>query len=205
MKHILFALVLLFGVTSVVAAGDFQDAEDAFARQDYSTAVAKYTKAADAGNADAQYRLGTMYQKEREGDGVAHDDPAAVRWYRKAAEAGHAEAQNNLGWMYANGRGVPRDDQEAVRWYKKAAEAGQTLTQYYLGVRYRDGKGVPQDNVQAHRWFSIAAATTTDKKIRGRAVRGRDKLVQNMSPQQIAEAEQLASKWKPTTSTAPDR
>lgn len=204
MKHILFVLVLLYGVTGVAAADDFQDANDAFARQDYATAVAKYTKAADAGNTEAQYRLGTMYQKDTEGEGVAHDDPAAVRWYRKAAEAGHAKAQNNLGWMYANGRGVPQDDREAARWYRRAADAGQALTQYYLGVRYRDGKGVPQDNVQAHRWLSIAAATATDKKIRGRAARGRDKLAQNMSPQQIAEAEQLAREWKPTTSTGPD-
>lgn len=204
MKHILFAL-LLFGVTSVAAADDFQDAQDAYADQDFAVAVAKYTKAALAGHAEAQYRLGTMYQKDTEGEGVAHDDALAVRWYRKAAEAGHAEAQNNLGWMYATGRGVPQDDQEAVHWYRKAAEAGQTLTQYYLGVRYRDGKGVPQDNVQAHRWFSIAAAATTDKKIRGRAVRGRDKLIQKMTPHEIAEAEQLARKWKPTPSTVPDR
>jgi len=200
MKHVLFALVLLFGMTSVVTADDFQAANDAHADKDYATAIALYTKAAEAGHIGAQYHLGTLYQKEREGDGVAHDDALAVRWYRKAAEAGHAEAQGKLGWMYANGRGIPQDDQEAVRWYQKAAEAGQTLTQYYLAVRYQDGKGVPQDNVQAYRWFSIAAAHATDKRTQGRAARDRARLAQKMSPDEIAEAEQLASVWKPTPS-----
>ena len=197
--------MLLFGVPSVTTAGEFQEANDAYDRQDYATAIEKYTRAAEAGHAEAQYRLATIYQNEKEGEGVAHDNALAVRWYRKAAVGGHIEAQNRLGLMYANGRGIPQDDEEAVRWYRKAAAAGHALTQYYLALRYQNGKGVPQDHVQAHRWFSLAVAHATSEKTKKRAAKRRDAVAQTMSPQEIADAEQLAREWKPTTRTTPDR
>ena len=40
-------------------------------------------KTADLGNADAQYRLGLMYDK---GLGVPQDYAEAAKWYRKAAK-----------------------------------------------------------------------------------------------------------------------
>jgi len=46
MKHVLLALMQLFGVTGVMAAGDDQDGRDALARGDYATAFAKRMKAA---------------------------------------------------------------------------------------------------------------------------------------------------------------
>ena len=57
-------------------------------------------KAAEAGDADAQYRLGVMYY----GHGlVPLDATEAAKWYRKAAGQGHASAQYKLGLMYDNG------------------------------------------------------------------------------------------------------
>ena len=48
-------------------------------------------KAAEQGDASAQYNLGVMYYK---GAGVPKDTSAAVDWYRKAASQGLALAQN---------------------------------------------------------------------------------------------------------------
>ena len=53
-----------------------------------------YRKAAEQGDASAQYNLGVMYEN---GHGVEQDDEQAVFWYRKAAEQGYADAQYNLG------------------------------------------------------------------------------------------------------------
>ena len=53
-------------------------------------------KAAEQGQAEAQYTLGFMYAK---GEGVPQDYAEAMKWFRKAAEQGHAEAQHNLGVM----------------------------------------------------------------------------------------------------------
>ena len=49
-----------------------------------------YSKAADQGDADAQYTLGQMYA---DGRGLPKDAKQAATWYRKAAEQGHADAQ----------------------------------------------------------------------------------------------------------------
>lgn len=51
---------------------------------------------AKAGDADAQYSLGVMYEK---GQGVRQDYAEAVKWYRKAGEQGYAGAQTNLDRM----------------------------------------------------------------------------------------------------------
>ena len=52
-----------------------------------SQAVTWYRKAAEQGDADAQFNLGVMYAK---GVGVPKDASQAVTWFRKAAEQGHA-------------------------------------------------------------------------------------------------------------------
>ncbi len=117
--------------------------------------------AAEQGFADAQSKLGFMYQK---GKGVPQDYAEAMKWYRKAAKQGLRGAQYNLGVMYGNGLGVPQDYAEAVKWYRKAeegfrkaAEQGDAKAQYFLGVMYDKGQGVPQDYAEAVRWYRKAA------------------------------------------------
>ena len=82
MKHVVFAVVLLFGVTSVVAAGDFEDGKDALARKDFGTAFQKFLTAAETGHTKAQYMLGVSYAY---GKGVPQDDVQAYKWFHIAA------------------------------------------------------------------------------------------------------------------------
>ena len=49
-----------------------------------------YRKAAEQGDAKAQYNLGNCYYF---GNGVTENEQEAVKWYRKAAEQGDAKAQ----------------------------------------------------------------------------------------------------------------
>ncbi len=78
-------------------------------------------KAAEQGDASAQFNLGLMYAN---GDGVPEDDAEAVHWYRQAAEQGIISAQFTLGFMYANGDGVPEDDIQAYAWISIASAQG---------------------------------------------------------------------------------
>ena len=57
-----------------------------------------FRKAADQGDAGAQYNLGIMF---KQGSGVAQSDVQAARWYRKAADQGHVQALHKLGNMLA--------------------------------------------------------------------------------------------------------
>ena len=83
--------------------------------------VKQLQKAADQGDAEAQFKLAVCYY---EGDGIKQDKAEAVKWYRKAAEQGDAEAQYLLGYDYAIGDGVDENEAEAVKWLRRAAEQG---------------------------------------------------------------------------------
>ena len=113
-------------------------------------AVIRYRRAAEQGNAAAQFGLGIVCA---EGRGVRRDDQEAVKWYRRAAEQGYVPAQVHLGTMYSKGERVRRDDQEAVKWYRRAAEQGYAGAQNSLGVMCEIGK----DYQEAISWYRKAA------------------------------------------------
>ena len=176
-------------------ASQFSSGFAAYNSGDYATALRLWRPLAEQGDAEAQVNLGVMYSNGR---GVPQDYAAAVGWYRKAADQGYASAQYNLGLMYDNGQGVPQDYAAAAGWYRKAADQGLAQAQYNLGAMYDNGQGVPQDYAAAHKWFNLSAARATDADVRDRAVRNRDRVAALMTPAQIAEAQRLASEWRPT-------
>jgi TPR repeat protein len=193
MRHIVFALALTMTLTSAAVAGPFEDGFRAYQGGNYATALRLWRPLAEQGGASAQSNLGVMYER---GEGVPQDYAEAVKWYRLAAEQGNALAQFNLGIMYRRGQGVPQDYAEAVKWNRLAAEQGDAEAQYNLGVSYHRGEGVPQDYVQAHMWFNLAASRAPASE-RDEAIKMRNVAASNMTPQQIAEAQNLAREWKP--------
>ncbi len=170
--------------------------------QNYQEAVKWLRKAAEKGYDAAQYNLGLMYE---DGNGVEKDYVEAAKWFLKAAEQGAFPAQDSLGRCYYKGRGVPQDYIKAVKWFRKAAEQGFFPAQCDLGICYHNGYGVPQDYVEAYKWFNLSAAQGDED-----AISGRDGTVPFMTPDQIAEAQQLSREFKPrkesgsANSTLPD-
>ncbi len=118
-------------------------------------AVKFLTQAAEKGQAVAQYRLGTLYER---GQGVAADGVKAVHWYGLAAAQGNRKAMHNLAVAYASGTGGKKNMAEAARWFAKAASLGLSDSQFNLAVLYERGDGVPQSLVDAYKWYSIAAS-----------------------------------------------
>lgn len=147
------------------------------------TAVKYFKKACDEVIAYGCHMLGFAYDT---GKGVQQDYKQAVKWYRKAAEQGYDNAQYNLGIMYLNGTGIAKDNAQAVNWFRKAAEQGYLNAQYNLGIMYKDGTGVPQDPVLAHMWLNMAALQGDEK-----AAGSLETLSDNMTPQQISEAQTI--------------
>ena len=109
---------------------------------------------ANAGNAEAEFLVGTKYEL---GAQVPKDPGQAAAWYRKAADKGYPQAEHSLGILYEFGTGVPADPATAAQWYRKAAEQGFAPAQFSLGLLYVHGKGVPQDFAQALAWYGKAA------------------------------------------------
>ena len=62
---------------------------------------------------------------------------------------------------------------------------------------YGEGLGVPQDNLAAQMWLSLATARISEDARDG-VITARDAIAEEMTPEQIAEAEGLARDWRPT-------
>ena len=111
-------------------------------------------KIAEAGNAEAQSKLGVLYAS---GVGMNMDKQEAVRWYRKSADQGNPVGQWNLAFMYVRGEGVDVNFTDARELFRKSAESGFANAQYDLGMMLLQGLGGKQDQTEAERWFHKAA------------------------------------------------
>lgn len=94
---------------------NYLNASTAEATGQYEIAAKYYAKAADIGNIDAQYRLGTLYAR---GQGVQMNLADASYWYHKAALSGNSSARVELAQLYLSGYGVEQDKVKALAWYK---------------------------------------------------------------------------------------
>ncbi len=115
------------------ALADMKAAWDAYDRGDYQKAADLFRAEAEAGNADAQYMLGAIYNDGQIGP---RDYATAARWYEKAASQGVPEAQNSLGYLYDFGLGVPRDQARAEKLYETAALAGNVLARNNIAYEW---------------------------------------------------------------------
>ena len=87
-------------------------------------ALKGYRARDEAGDADAQYTMGSEY--------VITDRPQAFKWFRKSAEQGNQFAQVALAYFFEWGDQVPMDKVEAAKWYRKAAEQGNQSAKLWL-------------------------------------------------------------------------
>jgi TPR repeat protein len=171
MQRTTLGLLILFTSCTCLAGNDV-----------WETLFSEKLKEANAGNSNAQYDVGAMYQNGR---GVAANRDKAVEWYQKAAaqnnqkavsrlnliqsneerfnktlaraEKGEVESQYDLGNMYSEGIGVDADITKATAWYEKAASQEFEKAQYKLGLIYYDGSSASQDRSLAFKLFRKAA------------------------------------------------
>ena len=151
---VLAALPLLLISTISAATETSDEALSAYQQGDYDVALQGFRRAAEQGEADAQFILGSMYDR---GEGVLQDYAEAAKWWRRAAEQGHVFAQISLGELFRNGEGVLQDYAEAVKWFRRAAEQGNVDAQVSLGDMHSDGEGVSQNDAEALKWYRRAA------------------------------------------------
>ncbi|MEJ2178976.1 MAG: SEL1-like repeat protein [Gammaproteobacteria bacterium] len=143
-------------------------------------------KAAENGHADAQYFLGTIYNKQQNYDSAVHWLDVAVRnnhdealdlliemyinnklanpdkdqlltWLEKASLNGFREAQYELGKQYLVHEEIANNKKKAFAWIEKAARKGHLPAKYQLAVMYQKGAGAPQQYTKSARWFREAA------------------------------------------------
>ncbi len=125
------------------------------ARKSLVEAARWYRRAAQAGNAQAQYRLARIVHLG--GKGIRQSASTALVLYRAAARQGHPQAMLWLGWALMHGEGTRKDPEKARKWFRKAADAGERRAMTALGLMFLTGEGAPRNLKLAREWFVRAA------------------------------------------------
>jgi TPR repeat protein len=147
--------LLASGLATLALAGapeDTEQAETALRNGDLISAMSLLRRAADAGHAPAQARLGDLLD-------AAEFDAEAVALYRKAAAQNHPAGETGLARMLAVGEGVAKDPAQALALLRRAAEREHPPALDALSRAYRSGTlGLPRDPVEAQRLADRAKA-----------------------------------------------
>jgi hypothetical protein len=120
-KHVAFALsVVLF--MAGFASADVAAGRKAFDEGNYEKAMSEWQGAADKGDPEAEFGLGSLYEQGL--GGLAQDYKRAGYWYSKAAEQGNTEALYRQALIWAAGDiSFPPDLIEAYKWAVLAAKS----------------------------------------------------------------------------------
>ena len=192
-QGLLGALTIATLLGATAQAEPLEDGIDAYHEKAYAKAAELWRPLAEAGNASAQYLLGSLYV---EGNGVERDDATAFTWFLRAANQGDAAAQYNVGASYAGGRGVQKSYVDAAKWFRRAADQGVAFAQLNLGLLYAAGNGVPQDSVEALKWLELAFFALPAGGARSDVARAMTDVTAKMTREQIGEAQQRERAWK---------
>jgi flagellar biosynthesis GTPase FlhF len=132
-------------------------------------------KLAKKGNAEAQFKVGEMYESGR---GVEKNMDKAMKWINKAAAQGNKAAGYNLLFKDLEKNGVTRKNKPELVELQNAAEGGDGYAQYYVGLMHSRGVGVKKNNRAALDWLGkaslvgITAAESEIARVNGTANQG---------------------------------
>lgn len=162
----------------------------ALKNKDYKIELDNLLPQAEAGNANAQNRVGEMLEF---GYGAPRNPSKAFDLYQQAADQGLVAAQHNLGRSYNFGTGTEQNFVKAEKWYLQAAKQGYTNSMFFLGTLYSNGYGQDKSHhsdIIAYAWMHNAAQLGD-----GTAASIESRLLMKLEGSQLDEAKQLAEAY----------
>ncbi len=126
--------------------------------------IVSLEKAAEAGDAAAQTRLGRIYGN---GEGVPRDGYKAFYWASKAAAQDDPEGLSALSGYYLLGIGVEQNSDKFLYYAEKAASLGSVKAKRDLGVAYISGVGGVEVDREKGMQLLKAAAEIGDPQAMG--------------------------------------
>ncbi|MBI3605351.1 MAG: sel1 repeat family protein [Nitrospirae bacterium] len=191
MRKLLASLVFLLLLSGCLLPGTYFDPSDEyvrglrwFDRGAFEQAKNYWVPLANAGDCDAQFRLGTLYFL---GAGVPQSDETARQWLLASANQGQAFAQGLLAVMHAH-------DTVSIGTVAQTVVFDCTL-----------GCGVERNIVEAYKWASLSANFSIYDGHRENVKNMIVKYSQSLKPEQIVEVNNLIKDWKPSPSQCKQR
>ena len=124
MNHIKFCLSLLALSISTMALAD-----EALIKQ------------ADSGDAEAQFKVATMYSLGELGDNTQENQEKMINYLEKAAEQNHLESIETLSKQYLN----MNEYEKAYKWAELASKQGSDTGKSVLAYILYFGEGVANE------------------------------------------------------------
>jgi uncharacterized protein len=156
LRWVMISLVLIF---SAPAHADFAAGQAAYDRGDFNAAYNEWLPLAEAGDAEAQFRVGRLYDV---GEGRSRNGPMAVEWYEKSFKQKNLKAGHNLGYLYDVGKIIPRNYGKAFEYYLYGAYQNDPDSQRNLGLMYFGGHGMTHNFIEGYKWLFISKASGGD-------------------------------------------
>ncbi len=190
MKKFAISTLLMSMFTLPAHADLIQQPSSSTTAAQYATMpIDQLTRAAQSGQAPAQFFLGNRYKS---GQGVKQDQSQAFAWFKKAADQGIPSAQLNVGQMYANGVGVRQDLKSAKAYLMKAAKLGDNRASYNLAVLEERDKNL----VGAYQWYELSTRDgMLDFKVKDMSEKKIVQLAANLSSNDMRLARERADRW----------
>ena len=151
--------------------------------------IQSLSQAAKAGQAGAQFYLGTKYEY---GKDVKQDVKQAFSWYKLAADQGLASAQLNVGRMLIDGQGTSKNEALGRQYLEKAASRGDNRASFNLALL--DEK--KRNFVGAYQWYELSTRDgMLDNKVISLSEGKKTALAANLTQEQIRQARDRADQW----------
>lgn len=132
----------------------------------------------------------------------------AAKYWKPLAQKSDCDAEYALGLLYFEGLGVGQSYDKAVGLWTRSAEQGQAQAQISLGVVFsgsrlpytsldcKSGCGQEKDLLNAYKWFGIAGEIGSPHEMKI-AQDSLNKIVTDMTPEEIRQGDALIDAWKP--------
>ena len=128
--------------------------DESYSLDERDEAAEQLEQLADAGDAHAQYIIGTAY---RDGGLLIPDTVKAQKFLKHAAEQDLDAAQYALGKLYLSDDADIHDSAKGIYWLKRSADNGNDFAAYRLGKEYLSGKNTVKDAETAVSYLRQAA------------------------------------------------
>lgn len=125
---------------------------------EHQKAAEAYLKAAEKGDAEAQFFIGILYLTGNNypNNPLTVDKDKAIDWINKSAEQNNKDALFVMGQLYLDGTINKGNVTETIRYWEVAGNAGNAMALYQLGDIYDNGRGVKTDKHKAVEYYAKA-------------------------------------------------
>lgn len=160
----------------------------------FETGLRYLKRAAYAGQPNALYQLGNLYEK---GEYVDQDYKSAFGFYLMGSLKGDAQSQYKLSTLYLSGLGTPQDFENGLKWISRSARQGYVLGQQKL-ASLRLTEPALRNIPEAYAWYSIIAAYNAEDEVGQEARERRNELAKKIKKKDVLIAKQRnAREWRP--------